>query len=337
MVNVCDAIMGNGKSQSAITYMNEHKNQRFIYITPYLEEAARIKDGCPELNFIEPTDKLKQFGFTKIMHTAALIREGKNIATTHQSFKNYTPAMLDDVKRWGYTLIIDESVEILESADISAADIQILISGGYLKEDDGVIHITGKKYDGELFKDVFNLISIRDIVRVRSNDYLYYWLLPPRLITAFKDVFVLTYLFESQSIHHFLEIYQIPYRYIGIEKIDTGTGFRFSDDPHCYTPDYVKSLGKMIHILDRKKLNEIGESRCALSMSWYEKGSNVDRLKKNVANCIRNVWKDVPAEQKMWGVYKNDFQKLKGKGYTKAYVVFNARATNEFRDRKSVV
>ena len=337
MVNVCDAIMGNGKSQSAITYMNEHKDQRFIYITPYLEEAARIKDGCPGLDFIEPTDKLKQFGFTKIMHTAALIKDGKNIATTHQSFKNYTPAMLDDVKRWGYTLIIDESVEILESADISAADIQILISGGYLREDGEVIRATGKPYDGELFRDVLNLISIRDIVRVQANGYLYYWLLPPRLITAFKDVFVLTYLFESQSIHHFLDIYKIPYRYIGIEKISTGTGFRFSDDPRCYIPGYVKELGNMIHILDRKSLNEIGESRYALSMNWYQSGKNVDRLKKNVTNCIRNVWKDVPAEKKMWGVFKSDFQKLKGKGYTKAYVVFNARATNEFRGKDHLI
>ena len=337
MVNVCDAIMGNGKSQSAITYMNEHKDQRFIYITPYLEEAARIKNGCPQLDFVEPTDKLKQFGFTKIMHTAALIKDGKNIATTHQSFKNYTPAMLDDVKRWGYTLIIDESVEILESADISAADIQILISGGYLREDGEVIRATGKPYDGELFKDVLNLISIRDIVRVQGNGYLYYWLLPPRLITAFKDVFVLTYLFESQSIHHFLEIYQIPYRYIGIEKINTGTGFRFSDNPRCYIPGYVKELRNMIHILDRKSLNEIGESRYALSMNWYQNGKNVDRLKKNVTNCIRNVWKDVPAEKKMWGVFKGDFQKLKGKGYTKAYVVFNARATNEFRGKDHLI
>ena len=54
-------------------------------------------------------------------------------------------------------------------------------------------------------------------------------------------------------------------------------------------------------------------------------------------NCIQNVWRDVPAEQKMWGVYKGDFQKLKGKGYTKAYVVFNARATNEFRGKDHLI
>ena len=39
MIQVCDAIMGTGKSSAAITYMNEHKEEKFIYITPYLEEA----------------------------------------------------------------------------------------------------------------------------------------------------------------------------------------------------------------------------------------------------------------------------------------------------------
>lgn len=337
MVNVCDAIMGNGKSQSAITYMNEHKGQRFIYITPYLEEAARIKNGCPALSFIEPTDKLKEFGFTKAKHTAALLREGANITTTHQSFKNYTEEMLNDVQRWGYTLIIDESVDVLENADISAADIQLLINSGYLKTDGDIIRATGKKYDGEIFQDVISFISIRDMVHVRGSSDLYYWLLPPRLFTSFKDVFVLTYLFESQSIHHFLEIYEIPYRYIGIEKVDYGNGYRFSDNPHCYTPGYVKDLGKMIHILDRRRLNEIGDPKTALSMNWYKNSGNIERLKKNVSNCIQNVWRDVPAERKMWGVFKSDFQKLKGKGYSKAYLVFNARATNEYRDKDHLI
>ena len=33
MVRVCDAIMGTGKSSAAITYMNEHPEKRFIYVT----------------------------------------------------------------------------------------------------------------------------------------------------------------------------------------------------------------------------------------------------------------------------------------------------------------
>lgn len=42
MIKVCDAIMGSGKSSAAITYMNEHPDDKFIYITPYLNEVKRI-------------------------------------------------------------------------------------------------------------------------------------------------------------------------------------------------------------------------------------------------------------------------------------------------------
>ena len=66
MIQVCDAIMGTGKSSAAITYMNEHQNEKFIYITPYLEEADRIKKGCKAMHFVEPSDKLKQYGFKNI-------------------------------------------------------------------------------------------------------------------------------------------------------------------------------------------------------------------------------------------------------------------------------
>ena len=69
MVKVCDSIMGAGKSSAAITYINEHPGEKFIYITPYLDEAARIKKGCPGARFIEPSDKLKQYQFKKYLHT----------------------------------------------------------------------------------------------------------------------------------------------------------------------------------------------------------------------------------------------------------------------------
>ncbi|MDE6149553.1 MAG: hypothetical protein K2F81_05595, partial [Ruminococcus sp.] len=64
-VKVCDAIMGTGKSSAAITYLNEHKDEKFIYITPYLDEATRIKKNCPSLRFVEPSEKLPKYNHRK--------------------------------------------------------------------------------------------------------------------------------------------------------------------------------------------------------------------------------------------------------------------------------
>ena len=142
IVKVCDAIMGTGKSMSAIRYMNEHPENKYVYITPYLEEAKRIKDGCPNLDFAEPSNKLKQYNFRKSIHTAALIKEGRNIATTHQSFKGYTEETLSDIKQQGYVLIIDENVDVLEKFDFHPDDLQMAVEAGYIEECNGTyIHL----------------------------------------------------------------------------------------------------------------------------------------------------------------------------------------------------
>ena len=57
MIYVCDALMGSGKSSSCISYINEHPDKRYVYITPYLDEATRIAVACPEAHFVEPEEK----------------------------------------------------------------------------------------------------------------------------------------------------------------------------------------------------------------------------------------------------------------------------------------
>jgi len=337
MIRVCDSIMGSGKSESAIRYLNEHPGGKFIYITPYLEEAARIKKGCPALDFVEPKN-LRQYGNRKLLHTEELIREGRNIATTHQSFKNYTPETLGYIRDGGYTLIIDENVDVLESSEIHPDDLQMAVDAGYIEENDGVYTISRRDYSGNAFSDVFSLLKSRELVRVQDGDEktLYYWALPPELLTAFKDVFVLTYLFEGQSLCYFMRIYDIPYERIGIHRTEDG-GYRFGEYPG-YVPDYVSSLRDKIHIMQRDSVNEVGDDYFALSMKWYKRGGErVDQLKRNVSNCFNNIWRDIPSEKRLWGSFKSVSGSIKGKGYSKSFLVFNAKAMNAYRDKDHLV
>ena len=337
MIRVCDAIMGTGKSSAAITYMNEHKDERFIYITPYLDEAARIKAGCPEMHFVEPSNKLRQYGNKKHLHTAALIEEGRNIATTHQSFKGYTPDMLDKIKELGYTLIIDENVDVLEEVDFHPDDLKLAMDAGYIEEHDGIYTAVNHTYNGQALADMFRLLKSRELIRVDDKDNsLFFWTLPPDLLTSFKDVFILTYMFGGQSLHHLMEIYGIPYEYIGIEHVADGQ-YRFGAYPG-YTPEYVYDLRNMIDIVDRDRINNIGDGYHALSKAWYDRGGNeLDQLKQNVSNCFNNVWRGAPADRRLWGSFKAGYEKIRGKGYTKSFLVFNTKATNAYRNKEYLV
>ena len=333
MVKVCDAIMGTGKSQSAITYMNEHSDSKFIYITPYLDEANRIKKGCPNLRFVEPSSKISKYGFRKSIHTAALIKDGRNITTTHQAFKNYTSEVLSDIQKQEYTLIIDENVNVTESCDIDLFDLQNLIELGYIVENEGVYSIGEREYKGVAFSELFQILKSRNLIYVDNNNdgtediQPFYWTLPSNLITSFKEVIILTYLFEGQSLCNFLKIHKIPYDYIGVERTDNGNGFRFCES-RSYVPEYVSYLEDMLNIFDNKRINSIGNGRYALSMNWFKKHKkDVDKLKKNTENYFGNIHRDIPANHKLWTTYNDAFSKVKGKGYTKGFL------TNKYKDR----
>ena len=336
MVKVRDAIMGTGKSSAAITYMNDHPEKKFIYITPYLEEATRIATSCSRLHFFEPKKKT-EFNGSKTLHTIDLVKRGENIATTHQAFRFYPQELLELVSGQGYTLIIDENVDVLETLDEDPADIQMAIDAGYISEiRPDVFHLVKDVYDGKTHRDLFRVLRTRDLIRMtgESKESFFYWQLPPELITSFDEVYILTYLFEGQSLHHFLEMYDIPYQFVGVEK--TGDSeFRFSSSTE-YVPDYVQNIHDMIEIVDDPKLNDVGEDDFSLSMSWFDKeSSDTSRLKNNLYNFFRYMC-GAEAADRMWSTYRDAKSKIQGKGYTNGFIPFNKKATNEYRNRTAV-
>ena len=338
MVRVCDALMGSGKSSATIRYINEHPDEKFIYITPYLKEAERIKNGCPDAHFVEPSDKIGKYEYKKSVHTAALIRDGKNITTTHQAFKGYTHETLEDIRRYGYTLFIDENVDVIEQFEFHPGDLQLAVDAGCINETNGFYSVGEKEYTGTALKEMFRLMRSRELVRICDDDEntFFYWALPPDLITSFKDVYILTYLFDGQSLHHFLKIYDIPYENIGIARTDDG-GYAFGPYPG-YTPEYAYHLKDKLHILDKDKINSVGDDYHALSMNWFRKNADgVEQLKRNVSNCYKHIWADIPADRRLWGSYNGAYNQIRGKGYSKSFLTFNAKATNAYRDKDCLV
>lgn len=343
MIYVCDAIMGSGKSSAAIEYMNAHRSEKFIYVTPYLEEAARIKKSCPALHFVEPSNAYEKYKHRKSLHTAELIREGKNIATTHQSFRNYTQEMLGQIAEQGYQLIVDESLEIFSECTFQIADIRILIDAGFVTEDsEGRFVVTDKPYDGTRMRDAIWTLRSKNLIRMKNDKALFCWATPRELIEAFRNVFILTYLFEGQSMYYFLKSNNLEYQHIYIQKTEDGR-YLFHDKP-MYTPDYVHSVKKFIHILDHDRLNEADldwrsqkHSNTALSKSWFTQSRRKDRVEElceDLSYLFNKIWKDATQETFMWGTFKSAEHKLRGKGYTNSFVVLNEKATNKYRNKR---
>ena len=335
LIKICDAIMGSGKSESAIHYMNTNPDKPFVYITPYLDEATRIRDGCPDRIFFEPQDTLKDFSFSKLEHTRYLLKAGVNIATTHAAFRSYTVDMLDAITEHGYTLIVDEAVEVFREAEYNTGDIQVLEEAGYIVKSDEICGYvcTGKEYTGSRLRDLFDMLRCQNLIPVekpKGGVQYYYWSIPSDVLAAFPETIVLTYLFEAQEFSYFMKMNGFEYKYIGIHYED-GV-YSFADEPD-YIPPYVGDIASKLHIFYNSKLNSVGKNRNALSSNWLKSHKDEKAvLKKNIYNFVRYYNKSKGADV-MWSTFKGSIKSLQGLGYTNGFVPFNKKATNEYMDK----
>jgi hypothetical protein len=130
-VKVIDACMGTGKTTYAIMMFNARgPEDKFLYITPYLDEVKRIEDTCP--GFIQPmtqreADRLTQeTGVEVKVHDSIkhcktkgeaiqkLIDDGQCITSTHALFKDIGPDVAENIRLQGYTLVMDEVLNPIE-------------------------------------------------------------------------------------------------------------------------------------------------------------------------------------------------------------------------------
>ena len=353
MIKVCDAIMGSGKSSAAINYMNGHPDRKFIYISPYTSEDARIVQACPACHFVEPQEswfwkeenedgleviRSRKGKRSKTQHTAQLIREGRNIATTHQAFLFYTEEMLEDIRGQEYTLIIDEDVQVISQYMYHRADLEILESGGYIRFENDEYMLVRKPEGISAMSEILRILESRNLIVVNGGKNwagAVMWEMPVRLINAFKDVYILTYMFEGQALYNLLRINNMSYMDIGIMKDDSG--YHFDDSGATNTSGHAATLARKIHIYDREKANRIGDEKTALSKHWFATHpEDVEKLSHNIVNYFRYAM-GTPAEKRLWTTFKSASSKIARKGIRKGFVVLNKKATNEYSDRNTLV
>ena len=98
-------------------------------------------------------------------------------------------------------------------------------------------------------------------------------------------------------------------------------------------PDYnYKSL---IHIIDHEKLNNIGKDKFAISQKWFNNHKYdglVDKLRRNTTNFFRNITSSSTTDN-LWTTYEEFREKMKGKGFAKAFTYLSEENNGEYSDR----
>lgn len=349
-IKVVDSIMGSGKSTWAINYMKENTKERFMYITPFLDEVERVKKELP--TFSDP----KKVGGSKLLHLKELVKYGKNIASTHQLMDRFDLEVQEGVEIGEYILVLDEVADVVSSYNVlTEADKKDLLTSfvkidadGYLVWDESIPNHSREEYKyPSKFYDEMILCFNRNLVMVEGE--IMYWELPTSLFSKFKEVYILTYIFEGSSQKAYFDLFNIEYEYL---SVDNGKLIPYT--PTSYeTRQEIKSLIKLV---TKDKLNDVGKDYNAFSSTWL--GNNIKRgtvTQKRVKLDTENFFKNITqtkAEFNMWTTLKGDDGNkkervktdrikslLKGIGYGKDaihFVPFNIRATNKYQHKRAL-
>ena len=336
-IQICDAIMGSGKTSAAINYMNAHPQERFIFISPLLSEDDRIVKNCPQLKFTRPgytnAGQAKK-STSKSAHFLHLVQAGRNIATTHAMFDLFTDEMYAAIKQQDYTFIIDEEPALIETSNFDGTDIRALEDLGHIaRHPDGTVDILKEQCPNRLQPAMRAAKNKRLLLDPVSDAAHIIWTMSPDCFAAFKKVIVLTYRFEASLLKGFLLTHGFSYEKIYIGKSDDGT-HTFTDKP-SYLPEYMGSMSRYIHIYEGE-LNKIGEKRHALSATQIRtlrKKNAITPLRSALRRYFTQETGQIHGKYRMWSTLGEAEHDLSQNGWTAAYLACNARATNSFAQR----
>ena len=251
--------------------MNAHPENSFIFITPYLKEIERIKQGT-KVAFYDPKNyqrpdllggdfRLK----SKLDDFNHLLAQGKDIATTHATFTAATQETINILEDNSYHLIIDEAVDVLTPLNdivdspknrVNKKDVSLMLNNGIITvEENCRVRWTG----GCLSVDDEEAHSYCEVQRYAENGTLllidgsfFLWEFPIELFEAVESVTILTYRIEGSFLHPYLQLHDIECKKMSVAG-SYGKGFNLV--PYNTDPAHLQRWKQLITLYDDGKDN----------------------------------------------------------------------------------
>ncbi|MEK5426967.1 hypothetical protein [Cytobacillus sp. FSL R7-0680] len=328
-INVIDSVMGSGKTSWAIQYMNEaDKLERFIYITPFLSEVKRIKEGVVARDFIEPNNANHEG--RKLRSLKDLIVQGRDIVSTHSLFQAADDELIELLTDSGYTLILDEVMDVIEPVNVKASDIKKLESSRDIKIENNKVIWTGDPNDDSRYSDIRLLAQAGNLFYYRGKFLV--WAFPPAVFRALSAVYVMTYLFDGSLQRNYYDMFEFEYDYHAVKL----NGDKYELIDYDIKAEKRDELFALIDLYDGK-LNDVGNRKNALSAS-YLRNADVDMLKplrNNTYNFFYNIAK-VKKSEAYYSTLKEVETPLAPRSYKGSAIPINARATNDYSEARAI-
>lgn len=318
---------------------------KYLFITPYLEEVERITRECKKLDFKQPDTQPGRYN--KSDSLKGLIMDGQNIVSTHALFSLIDSETLDLLEKSDYHLILDEVMDVVHQEPITKGALSDIFKL-HLDVDPETHRVKVREnvpldYDGSYTK-IVHMARANRLVYIDGK--ILVWEFPCEIFEVFESTYILTYMFDGQIQKAYFDLHGIEYHYktVSCERPEAlhsdPSKYRLADLFDGYDEGFRERLRGLltIHEDDGTNLNAVGDGTTALSRSWYKNPRNSKakkQLQRNLPNYFRKKH-GASADVILWTTFKDQVDKLKGKGYTGSFVACNIRATNQYRDRTTL-
>lgn len=335
-VKLVDYRMGSYKSTRIIEWMDKNPQKRYLFVSPLLsevEEGGRIHRNLSNITLEVPTD----IEGTKSDSLYDMIKAGDNISCTHSLYLSMNEAHFKELSSKGYTLIIDEEVNVIDGFHkCSKDDLQWLIEKGDIEisDVDGMVSWVGardKITKKHKYYEFMKYCDAKSLYSTKRSDTMMCTHLPIKLFECAKEVIILTYMFKGNILDCFLKL----------------KGFEVEEftEIECTVSD-KQLIRDLITIVppNNKVVNY------SLSSTWWDSASSSQV--NDVSNFIRTACLShgLKGDDILWTVPKNRAVKGRGsprtlvkpKGYIQdkkgkpCYLAASVRATNDYSNKKGM-
>lgn len=344
-VEVLDALMGSGKTHAIITYMSEHQERPWLYISPMLEEVdGRVPTRAQELGMELYTPTQEEMS-TKSENCLKALQQGMNVCCTHNLMYKFTKEHLAAIKQHGYNVVSDEELNLINGYNLKKGDVDFLISNNLIKieEDSGrvvfldeTMSLEAKYGDVKARADLGMLYSAK-----RSHNFMVVQL-SPKIIDCANRFILLTYNYKDSLMQNFLHLHKYEYKEFNEVKL-----FKTNDE---IKKDLLERI-EFIETLSTKKI----QAKYNLSKSWWVAATKEQRLE--ISRAVRSVLRDSGLKrEKMFYTAPKDYVSS-SKGFetryigadpqtdklgntlehTRTFIACNARSTNKYEDKELAV
>lgn len=338
-IYVLDAPMSSGKTTAIFNWMRNNPNKKYIYISPMLSEVEeRVVDELASLEIVFP--QVDGEHKTKGKSLLSLLEEGKNVSFTHSLFTSLTQEHLDLIKKWGYTLIIDEVPPMFTpyGGRYTEKDIKDLIENHTISVDrevDGRINWISKGdtfKEGTQYSELYEMCINGLLYCAKRDEGMLVVHLPVSLLTSAKECILCTYKFDKSFLYYFLKLKNL--HSADVRELIPDIQLRMTEKQFL---DKMQSLITIKSTPSTKKIKK----EMKLSISRWAVLTKPQRLQitkaiysllnnKGVRKCMVAVPKENTEKNRACCIFDNRMS-------TDCYVYLGARATNKYSDRDLLI